>query len=71
MSGEELDVSQRAAGLMHEPGRAGDERPSPRMGRAAFKTDGAICPIEPVDDTDWVHRTAARRSNDRSPRIRP
>src|SRR6266568_5693979 len=41
------------------------------MGRAASETDGPVRLLEPVDDADWVHRTAARRSHDGSPRDRP
>jgi len=70
VASEQLHVSQRAASLMHAPGRAGDERPPTRMRRAASEADGPVRLLEPVDDTDRVHRTAARRSNDRPRRDR-
>ena len=34
-----LNVAQRPAGMMHEPGRAGDEGPAAGMGRAAVKAN--------------------------------
>ena len=39
MAGELLNVAKRAAGLVHEAGRPGDERPASRVGRAALEAD--------------------------------
>src|SRR5436190_3130282 len=44
MPRKHLHIAQRPAGLVHQPGRASDERSPPGMGRAALKADGSICP---------------------------
>jgi hypothetical protein len=38
VTGEQLDIAQRTAGVVSEPRRAGDERPAPGMRR---------CPLDP------------------------
>ena len=37
--GEQLDISQRTTGFVHEPRRPGNKRPPSRMRRAAVQTD--------------------------------
>ena len=66
VTGEQLDIAQRATGLVHQPRRPGDERPASGMGRAAVQTDVAECAVEPDHDTQRRHRPAALGSDDRS-----
>jgi hypothetical protein len=64
VTGKQLNVAQRAAGLMHKPGGSGDERAAAGMGRAVGKTDGVIGEGEPVDDADRLHGSAVFGPND-------
>jgi hypothetical protein len=42
MTGEQLDIPQRATGLVDKPRRPGDERPATGMRRAAVETDARL-----------------------------
>jgi hypothetical protein len=65
VTGEQLNVAQRAAGLVNKPGGSGDERAAARMGGAAGETDSATGEGEPVDVADGRHRLATLGSDDR------
>src|SRR5271166_5245961 len=52
VTGQQLDVPQAAACLVHDPGGTGDEGPSAGMGRAAFQANVLERPVEPHDDAE-------------------
>jgi hypothetical protein len=64
VTGEQLNVAQRAAGLVDKPGSSGDERATAGMGRAAGKTNGPVGAGKPVDDADRRHGSAVFGPND-------
>ena len=66
VTGEQLDIAQRATDPMNQPRRPGDERPASGMRRAAVETDVPECAVEPDHDAQRRHRTAALGSDDRS-----
>ena len=58
VTSKQLDIAQRPTGLVDQPRRPGDERPSSGMRRAAVQTDVAKCAVEPDHDAQRRHRTA-------------
>src|SRR5215470_7781237 len=59
MTGQHLNIAQRATCAVHEPGSLGDERPPAGLGRAARQANGPIRPSEPGHDTNGSHWAAA------------
>src|ERR1019366_7458932 len=59
VTGKNLNVKERTACLMNEPGSPGDECPAARVRRASFQAYCTVCDGEKIDDGDWRHAAAA------------
>ena len=57
MTGQQLHVAQRAAGLVYEPGCPSDECTAAGMGRTAVQADGPIRIGKPDNDAYWHQHT--------------
>ena len=63
MTGQQLNVAERATSVMSQSGSTGNERTSPRVGRTAVETNDPISVGKPDYDTQWRHRAAAFRND--------
>ena len=63
MTGQQLNIAQRATGLVNEPSGTGDECPTAGMGRTALQANVLERPVEPDDNTEWCQWAAALRRN--------
>ena len=67
MAGKLLDISERSAGLMDEPGCSSDESPPARMRRASLEPNRFIEIVEPVHDRFGGHGLARSLRRDDRP----
>jgi hypothetical protein len=66
VTSQQLDIPQRAADLVDQPGRSGDERSAAGVRGAAFQTERAVGGRKPNHDTERLHRTASLRPHHRA-----
>lgn len=59
VSRQQLDITQRAAGLVNDSCGPRDEGATTRVRGAPFETSRSICGRKPHYDADWSHRATA------------